>query len=214
MLCRKLVTFPSTSYSGGSLTCGVTKQTPGEGSLADGGLSWDGYIPSRSELDAQGDADPSALCTVKVSTISVHSSHVMHSNGPIANILDSSTSTFAKFGSPGGGDPWWVIFDLLIPSRLTQLRMKPFVAAESPKTMTVEVSHTARGPWSTVGTLSCPSAWDTPQMFSLSTQSVGEYVKLSITTSHNGFAPTIHYVEFYTDPPGAGLFLASCLFSQ
>ena len=123
----------------------------------------------------------------------------MYSNGPIANILHSSSSTFTNFGG-AGGSPWWVIFDLATSKHLSELHMKPHVAVESPKTMTVEISTSPGGPWSLIGTLSTPNPWDSLQSFPLSVQPAGRYVQLSITTTHNGAATTIQYVEFYGLP--------------
>ena len=123
----------------------------------------------------------------------------MYPNAPIANILDSSSSTYANFDG-AGGSPWWVIFDLATSGQLSELQMKPYVAAESPKTMTVGISSSPGGPWSLIGTLSTPNPWDGPQSFLLSVQSAGRYVQLSVTTTHNGAAPTIQYVEFYGLP--------------
>ena len=123
----------------------------------------------------------------------------MHQNGPIGNILDSSTGTFANFAG-SGGSPWWVIFDIPYPTPLPlmELHMKNLNVADAPKNLSVEVSSEDGGPWSLIGDLSIPIPWDNLHKFDLSPQYQGRYVRLSITATHSNAAPSIQYVEFYT----------------
>lgn len=82
--------------------------------------------------------------------------------------------------------------------------MSAYVAAESPKAMSVESSSDART-WAPVASITTTHPWGTTdgraadgsQAWGIEAPVAARYWKLTIHTSHNGDGPTIHYVRWW-----------------
>ncbi|CAE7266798.1 unnamed protein product [Symbiodinium natans] len=126
-----------------------------------------------------------------------------HSNGPIQNLLDASSDTYANFGGPDWSFPTWVVFDLHSTIQVAGLEMKAANAVESPKLFAISFSDdSTAGPWQPVDTFRIHAEWNGVKRWPFAGSYAGRFWKLSFLETFDGAAPTINYVRLYP-PEGA-----------
>jgi len=84
--------------------------------------------------------------------------------------------------------------------------MTAYVADESPKSIELLASDDLKS-WTTAGTFSTSARWGTedgPKTWRVDKSIVARYWKMSVTQTHNGVPPTIHYCKLLATAAGGG----------
>jgi len=126
------------------------------------------------------------------------------SDGPVQNLLDASTNSYANFAGTGWAFPVWVVFDLHSSIQVAGFEVKPHKAAGAPKRLALGFCDTSTaGPWLPVDTYRVKSEWSGVKRWPFADSYSGRFWKLTFLESFDGSAPKINYVRFY--PPEGGI---------
>ena len=140
-------------------------------------------------------------------TAAVHGSSTMHTNGPIANIIDTSSSNFANFDGSGASAPWWVRFEVNEAAMGLKIDPRDGNAAHSPKKLKIYCLPEVTTPTSDAAATAVldqtiASAWDAATQFTFGSMCTGKAIEVSFVESHDGNAPNIQLIQLF--PPFTG----------
>ena len=131
----------------------------------------------------------------------------MHTNGPIANIIDTSSSNFANFDGSGASAPWWVRFEVNEAAMGLKIDPRDGNAAHSPKKLKIYCLPEVTTPTSDAAATAVldqtiASAWDAATQFTFGSMCTGKAIEVSFVESHDGNAPNIQLIQLF--PPFTG----------
>ena len=122
---------------------------------------------------------------------------------PAIHLKVSTGGSWANFDGRGGA-PWYVVFEVPGAPQVAGLEMNAMVAAESPRQLEISCADSANGPWTLAANLTTDRPWGAGvggtgevKRWPVNGGRPARFWKVSIITTHNGDAPTIHYVQLF-----------------